>query len=240
MMIDVLEKLSLLKSDFNLNIKLDQYLNNDLEKTALHLLQRVQIGKMPKLLTDHISPLFLKHNKTPDLAMIEYIQFLVMNRKFMSLWQEKAVTVIQMLRNEDDKLKCALLVLNEAPVPWIDELKPLEEYGRSSHPLADEIRSKHQLQVVNMIKVKYNFPIDCDTDNSMQLINRIVKLATSSMVDEIKAMAKVMPVQVNRIYLTCIPQFIKTDQLEVALTLFDDFKEKGSVHTLIGYFSVST
>lgn len=234
-MLSVLQELAELKSEFNLTLKLDNYSDQDLDKTVLNLLQRVQINHLRKLLTDFITPLFLKHNQSANSAMAQYIQFLVENRKFTSQWQEKAVIVIEMLTNEDERLQSALLVLNIAPVPWIDELKPLIEYGKSSHPLAPDIVAKHQLQVLKMIRIRYDYPAN-DNGNNMQLVYRIVKLGKDDMVKEIRSIVKVVPGLGKRIYMHCIAHLIQHDQLEAAITFFDDFnarpEEVGVLFTL--------
>lgn len=237
-LLNALQELADLKSEFNLTIKLENYSDEDLDKTALNLLQRVQINHLRKLLTNFIIPLFLKHNQSATAAMAQYIQYLVANRKFMSQWQEKSVIVIEMLTNEDERLQAALLVLNEAPVPWIDALKPLIGYSKSSHPLAAEIVTKHQLQVVKMIRNTYNYPANAD-GNNMQLVYRIVKMKSENMVNELRSIIKVMPNLATRIYLYCIPHFIRQQTLEVALTFFDDFFATGEVKLHFELFAVS-
>lgn len=238
-MLCVLQELAELKSEFNLTIKLDSYCDQDLDKTALNLLQRVQINHLRKLLTDFVMPLFLKSNKSADSAMAQYIQFLVENRKFTSQWQEKAVVVIEMLTNEDDRLQLALLVLNIAPVPWIEELRPLIAYGKSSHPLATEIVAKHQLQVVKMIRIRYDYPPNASDNNNMQLVYRIVKLDRETMVGELQSIVKLMPQLAGKVYVYCISHWIQHERLEVALPFYDDFSAAGDVTRLFLLFEAA-
>lgn len=227
-MLSVLHELAELKSEFNLTIKLDSYSGHDLDHTVLNLLQRVQINHLRKLLTHFIMPLFLKSNRSPDAAMAHYIEFLVENRKFTGQWQEKAVLVIEMLTNEEDRLQLSLLVLNNAPVPWIDDLRPLIGYGQSSHPLAAEIVAKHQLQVVKMIRIRYDYPANTAGNNDMQLVYRIVRLGRETMVAEIQSIVKLMPQLATDICVYCIVHLIQHEQLEVALGFFDDLMAASS------------
>lgn len=233
---NTLQELSQLKADFNLTIKLSGYCGQDLEQTALNLLQRVQLNHLKKLLTDFIVPLFLTSNRMADSALVQYIQFLVENRKFMSQWQEKAVLVIEMLTREDDRLQLAILVLDNAPVPWADCLKPLIAYGKSSHPFSFEIVARHQKQVIKMICIRYEYPPNVEKSDTMRLVYRIVKLDRDTMASDLLSMVKVMPALGKMIFMYCISHWIQSERMELALTFFDEFSRTGDVAILFQYF----
>lgn len=137
------------------------------------------------------------------------MKYLIENRKQFYSWQERAVQIISLIHNEEEKLKCALLTLKvctidtfllltknkiisnktylfqAAPVPWSNAITPLLKYGLSNHPLAATINFERKLEILKLVKVKYGWPVD-STGNDLMLVFRIIKTNSPDLFDDIK------------------------------------------------------
>lgn len=89
-----------------------------------------------------------------------YIDHLILNRKGIQVWQERSIACMELLRNEEQKLKVALKIARIAPVPWSDVMKPIVELQNSSHKIAEEIASEYSHNDFKLLLTKYNWRSD--------------------------------------------------------------------------------
>lgn len=89
-----------------------------------------------------------------------YIDHLILNRKGIQVWQERSIACMQLLRNEEQKLKVALKIARIAPVPWSDVMRPIVELQNSSHKIAEEIASEYSHNDFKLLLTKYNWRSD--------------------------------------------------------------------------------
>lgn len=194
-LIFTLEEMSVLKKSYHLTMTLDDYCKNSIEETAFRLLQRIQTQNLKGMVNDFLYPIFMERGGTPEEVVFKYIQFLC-THKNLGFWQERAVTAIDLLHNEENRLNSSLLVLKVSPVPWSSVVLPLAMLGTtSSHPVANSIFIEFKTQSVKMIKVKYHWPVDYfDMEQDrIKLVFLILKTGNPEMLDDIKTLIKSSP-----------------------------------------------
>lgn len=194
-LIFTLEELTVLKTSYLLSIPLDDYSKNSIEETAFKLLQRIKIQNFKRLVNDFLCPIFAERGGSPEDVIVNYIKFLC-NSKNLGFWQERAVTAIDMLTKEENRLTMALSVLKVSPVPWAEIVLPLAMLGTtSSHPLANAIFIEYKTQAIKIIKVKYDWPVDYFDldDDRMKLVRRVLKLNNPEMIEDVKTLIKASP-----------------------------------------------
>ncbi|XP_036342574.1 uncharacterized protein LOC118751853 [Rhagoletis pomonella] len=220
-LVNALQDLSVLKKRYNLIFTLDNYLKDSIDETALCILQRVHLDNLKSLVYDFLYPIFQEKGKTPVKALRQYISLLVVNRNSLSTWLGRSVACIDLLHNEDDRLECALLVLQRAPVPWPEISNPLVKLRYSTHPLALKINTEYEIQVIKIMKVKYGWPADSNTDISLPLFMlRVVKMQLPDMLDDIRLLTKAAPEVATSASFTCCHELVRSNKPELAYEYF--------------------
>ncbi|XP_055371172.1 uncharacterized protein LOC129605428 [Condylostylus longicornis] len=189
---NILEDLLVLKNTYNLVFALDDYEKNSMDQTTLKILERVQTTMLSSLVKDFLYPIYREMGKTPINSLIKHIEFLVSSRNGFTAWIERAVILINLLHNEEQKLSSALLVLRSTPVPWPESVQPLLEFRNSSHALAIEINTLCEMQIVEAMKIKYGWETNI-TDSNIKLLSRIVYMDLPDMFEDIKNLTAADP-----------------------------------------------
>ncbi|XP_017073334.2 uncharacterized protein LOC108109368 [Drosophila eugracilis] len=219
-LVNALQDLSVLKTNYNMGFTLDNYMQDSIDATALSILQHVQLDKLQRLVKNFMYPIFQEKGRQPLDVIKQYISQLVASRQSSSTWLERAMACIELLHNEDSRLECALSVLQNAPVPWPDTLAPLIRLRTSTHPLAIKINAEYEIQVIKIMKVKYGWPADSSDINLELFMMRIVKLNLPDMLDDITALTKAAPDISTSANFNCCYQMARRGQIEMAYEFF--------------------
>ncbi|GAB0092349.1 kinetochore-associated protein 1 [Sergentomyia squamirostris] len=217
-----LEDLQMLKNEYNLTIGLQEYRTNNVEESVFKLLICVQTDKIQNFINEYIYPKFMELNKSPIDSLVKYINFLVTYKK--QYWQERAVIVIQLIPDEDNRLQCALNVLSKAPVPFSPVLTPLIKYSILNHNIAAEIRSIHDKQIVKIIKQKYQCPQDSSDDYTI-LICRILKVNNVDLWSDVKSLIQAVPQIEKLAYFLCLNEITKQGNFDMAIHILSELGE---------------
>ncbi|EDV52945.1 uncharacterized protein LOC6554740 [Drosophila erecta] len=226
-LVNALQDLSVLKTNYNMGFTLDNYMQDSIDATALSILQHVQLDKLQRLVKNFMYPIFLEKGRQPLDVIKQYISQLVASRQ-SGTWLERAMACIELLHNEDSRLECALSVLQNAPVPWPDTLAPLIRLRTSTHPLAVKINAEYEIQVIKIMKVKYGWPADSSDINLKLFMMRIVKLNLPDMLDDISALTKAAPEISTSANFYCCYQMARRGQVEMAYEFFKTLNGENS------------
>nr|XP_017007775.2 uncharacterized protein LOC108064669 [Drosophila takahashii] len=219
-LVNALQDLSVLKTNYNMGFTLDNYMQDSIDATALSILQHVQLDKLQRLVTNFMYPIFQEKGRQPLEVIKQYISQLVASRQSSSTWLERAMACIELLHNEDSRLECALSVLQNAPVPWPDTLAPLIRLRSSTHPLAIKINAEYEIQVIKIMKVKYGWPANSSDINLELFMLRIVKLNLPDMLEDIGALTKAAPDISVSANFNCCYQMGRRGQIDLAYEFF--------------------
>ncbi|KAH8382179.1 hypothetical protein KR009_002128 [Drosophila setifemur] len=220
-LVNALQDLSVLKTNYNMGFTLDNYMQDSIDATALSILQHVQLDKLQHLVANFMYPIFHEKGRQPLNVIKQYIAQLVSSRQSSSNWLERAMACIELLHNEDSRLECALSVLQSAPVPWPDSLAPLIRLRNSTHPLAVKINAEYEIQVIKIMKVKYGWPADSSADINLELfMMRMVKLDLPDMLEDIRILTKAAPDISISANFNCCYQMARRGQIEAAYEFF--------------------
>ncbi|KAM7360055.1 kinetochore component rough deal isoform 2-T2 [Cochliomyia hominivorax] len=239
--VNALEDLFVLKKSYNLIFTLDNYLQDSIDETAKCILLRVHLDNLKSLVNDFLYPIYQEKGSSPVAALRRYIALLVASRNSFSTWLERSVACIELLHNEDDRLESALLVLQNSPVPWPDTVAPLIKLRYSTHPLALKINTEYEIQVIKIMKAKYDWPTDVASDINLNLFMfRIVKMDLPDMLEDIKILTKAAPEISSAANSNCCYQMVKRGKLEMAYDFFKTLKaDKNSKYAqeVTGFFA---
>ncbi|XP_054741000.1 uncharacterized protein LOC129246308 [Anastrepha obliqua] len=240
-LVNALQDLSVLKKRYNLIFTLDNYLKDSIDETALCILQRVHLDNLKSLVNDFLYPIFQEKGKTPVEALSQYISLLVVNRNSLSTWLDRAVACIELLHNEDDRMESALLVLQRAPVPWPEITNSLIKLRYSTHPLALKINTEYEIQMIKVMKVKYGWPADSNTDINLSLfMARIVKMQLPDMLNDIRVLTKAAPQVATSANSNCCYQLVRSNKPGLAYKYFkslNDDKNNTACMEVIKFFA---
>lgn len=135
-----------------------------------------------------------------------------------------------------------MFTLKNSPVPWPDTVAPLIKLRYSTHPLALKINTEYEIQVIKIMKAKYDWPTDVASDINLNLFMlRIIKMDLPDMLEDIKILTKAAPEIATGANCNCCYQMVKRGKLEVAYEFFKTLKaEKNSKYAqeVIDYFRV--
>ncbi|XP_011293281.1 uncharacterized protein LOC101899752 [Musca domestica] len=224
-LVNALQDLFVLKKSYNLIFTLDNYLQDSIDETAKCILLRVHLDNLKSLVNDFLYPIYQEKGKSPVAAIRRYICQLVASRNSFSTWLERSVACIDLLHNEDDRLESALLVLQNSPVPWPDTVDPLIKLRYSTHPLALKINTEYEIQVIKIMKAKYNWPTDCASDMNLNLFMfRIIKMDLPDMLDDIRILTKAAPEIATAANFNCCYQMVRKGKPDVACDFFKSLK----------------
>lgn len=190
-------------------------------------------------MNDVLYPIFVKQGKTPAEAIINYIHFLVLHRNSLNTWLERSVLCVSLLHNEDERMQCSLLILKSAPVPWNDVLAPLIKYRSSSHPIAQEINTEYEIQIIKILKIKYGWSLNGE-DNNTRLVQRILRVDLPEMMTDIKDLLKVDPEIQTSANIYIINELVTKGRIEEALeylSQLDDDHRSNCYEFTINVFS---
>uniref|UniRef100_A0AAG5DMB2 RZZ complex subunit KNTC1/ROD C-terminal domain-containing protein n=1 Tax=Anopheles atroparvus TaxID=41427 RepID=A0AAG5DMB2_ANOAO len=187
-----LRDLVTLKQQFNLLASLDCYMQEDMESTAFRLLQITPLALLARIVTEFLYKFFVGQ-ETKLFHQIElYIQFLVANQ-YNSFWDQRCITLVELLYDEEQQLEMVLMILRAAPVPWSPTVASLLKYAASEHPTAKTILSEQNCQILKCLKIKYGWSLKASC-NTRLLVQRVLKLHLPDMLGDIRAIVKAEPV----------------------------------------------
>lgn len=101
------------------------------------------------------------------------------------MWLDRSVACLQLITNQEVKLKYALSIAKFAPVPWPIEMNPIIELRVSSHPLAKEIDNEYKMQQVKMLRIKYGWSAN-SRDDPMKFVQRMIKQNRDELLDDLE------------------------------------------------------
>lgn len=78
-------------------------------------------------------------------------------RSALRMWLSRSVACLQLITNQEVKLRYALAIAKLAPVPWPEEMGPIIELRISSHQFAKEIDNEYKMQQIKILRVKYGW-----------------------------------------------------------------------------------
>ncbi|KAL5278300.1 KNTC1 family protein [Megaselia abdita] len=224
-LVTALQHLTVLKTQYNLVFTFDNYIKDSISDTAFAILQKVQLNNIQSVVNDVLYPIFIKQGKTPSEAIINYIHFLVLHRNSLNTWLERAVLCVNLLHSEDERMQCSLLILKSAPVPWNDVLAPLIKYRTSSHPIAQEINTEYEIQVIKILRIKYGWAANT-SDSNTRLIARILRVDLPEMMKDVKDLIRVVPeIQRSANFLIC-NELVTKGRIEEAIKFFTELDDE--------------
>ncbi|EDV92778.1 uncharacterized protein LOC6564158 [Drosophila grimshawi] len=228
-LVNALQDLSVLKKSYKLCFTLDNYMQDSIDATALHILQRAHLDNLQSLVKNFLYPIYQEKGGQPLNVIKQYISQLVANRQSLSNWLERAMACIELLHNEDTRLECALSILQNAPVPWPETLGPLIKLRNSTHPLSFKINAEYEIQVIKIMKSKYGWPADSAADINLELfMMRIVKLNLPDMLEDIRTLTKAAPDISTSANFNCCYQMARRGQIEMAYEFFKSLNNKNN------------
>ncbi|XP_068156013.1 kinetochore-associated protein 1 [Drosophila tropicalis] len=225
LLVNALNDLTILKSDYNMSLTLDNYMQYTIDATALSILQHVKLDQLQQLVTDFLYPIYQKKGREPVEVIQQYVAQLVASRQSSSSWLERAISCVRHIHNEDSRLECALSILQNAEVPWPECLTPLIKLRNSSHPLAIKINAEYEIQVIKIMKIKYGWTEDSSADMNLDLFSmRIVKMNLPEMLHDIRTLTKAAPEISVSANFNCCYQMARRGQIEQAHEFYKSLK----------------
>ncbi|KAG5678537.1 hypothetical protein PVAND_008204 [Polypedilum vanderplanki] len=227
-LINVLEEMVVLKKRYHLSMSLKDYQEDSFEETAFKLLQRIQIHNIKNMVNDFLYPVFLEHGSLPEETIVKYINFLATNKNF-GYWQERAIICTELLNNEENRLRSALLILKVSPVPWSPIVLPLAELGtKSNHPIANLIFIEYKNQAIKILKLKYGWPVDYFDlqQDRIKLVLRILKVNNPDMIEDIKILVKSSPDISSDAYVFLIHKLIESGRMDEFIKLIANLEDE--------------
>lgn len=104
-------------------------------------------------------------------------------------------------------------------------MAPLIKLRYSTHPLALKINTEYEIQVIKIMKAKYNWPTDSASDMNLNLFMfRIVKMDLPDMLDDIRTLTKAAPEIASGANFNCCYQMVRNGKPEVAHEFFKSLK----------------
>ncbi|XP_058129064.1 kinetochore-associated protein 1 [Anopheles ziemanni] len=186
-----LRDLVTLKQQFNLLASLDCYMQEDMESTAFRLLQITPLNLLARIVTEFLYKFFVGQEVKLFQQIERYIQFLVANQ-YNSFWDQRCITLVELLYDEQQQLEMILTILRAAPVPWSSTVASLLKYATGGHPTAKEILIEQKSQILKCLKIKYGWSLKAPC-NARLLVQRVLKVHLPEMLGDIRAIVKASP-----------------------------------------------
>uniref|UniRef100_A0A182P1L0 Uncharacterized protein n=1 Tax=Anopheles epiroticus TaxID=199890 RepID=A0A182P1L0_9DIPT len=183
-----LRDLVTLKQQFNLQASLDCYMQEDVDSTAFRLLQITPLNLLARIVTEFLYKFFVGREHLLYEQIVRYVKFLIANQH-NSFWDQRCVTLIELLYDEQQQLETVLAILRAAPVPWSPAVASLMRYASSELPIAGDIAIEQNTQIIKCLKVKYGWSLKAPT-NTRLLVERVLKLHLPEMLTDIQAIVK--------------------------------------------------
>lgn len=220
-----LQDLCVLSYEYSLPLPLDDYLKTSVEDTAFFVIQRIQVNHLRKLVEKFLTAILRERGLTTTNVLIRYVKYLMSRQRASSTWIDRAIICIQLMPNENDRLKLTIEVLKLAPIPWDQQkLKPLTQYWKINHPLALQIKSQIDLEQIKKIKVDHGWSVDSQ-DNLLKLARRVILLDGPQLLTNIKTIAETCPEHKYVIYHLGAYHLVKKGCLEDALDFIDSIND---------------
>lgn len=105
------------------------------------------------------------------------------------MWLVRAVACLQLITNQEVKLKYALTIAKLAPVPWPQEMNPIIELRASSHAFSKEIDNEYKMQQVKMLRTKYGWRGDSSA-NPTKFVLRMVTQNRDELLSDLEIFKK--------------------------------------------------
>uniref|UniRef100_A0A1S4H9P0 Uncharacterized protein n=1 Tax=Anopheles gambiae TaxID=7165 RepID=A0A1S4H9P0_ANOGA len=183
-----LRDLVTLKQQFNLQASLDCYMQEDVENTAFRLLQITPLNLLARIVTEFLCKFFIGKEHRLYEQIVCYVKFLIANQH-NSFWDQRCVTLVELLYDEQQQLETVLAILRAAPVPWSPAIASLMRYAASDLPIASSLAIERNTQIIKCLKVKYGWSLKAPFNNRL-LVQRILKLHLPEMLADIDAIVK--------------------------------------------------
>uniref|UniRef100_A0A182QZ07 Uncharacterized protein n=1 Tax=Anopheles farauti TaxID=69004 RepID=A0A182QZ07_9DIPT len=190
-MAGALRDLVTLKQQFNLQASLDCYMQEDLNSTAFRLLQITPLNLLARIVTEFLYKFFVGREQLLAEQIVHYVLFLLENQH-NSFWDQRCVTLIELLYDEQQQLRTVLAILRAAPVPWSPAVSSLMRYATSDHPIANEIATEQNRMIIKCLQVKYGWSLKAPS-NTQMLVQRVLKVHLPEMLTDIKTIVKTNP-----------------------------------------------
>lgn len=94
-------------------------------------------------------------------------------RSALRMWLTRSVACLQLITNQEVKLRYALSIAKLAPVPWPHEMNPIIELRTSAHAHAKEIEYEYKMQQIKILRTKYGWRADSN-GNPTKFVLRMV------------------------------------------------------------------
>uniref|UniRef100_A0A182K6U4 Uncharacterized protein n=1 Tax=Anopheles christyi TaxID=43041 RepID=A0A182K6U4_9DIPT len=183
-----LRDLVTLKQQFNLQASLECYMQEDVESTAFRLLQITPLNLLARIVTEFLSKFFVGKEHLLYEQIVCYVKFLITNQH-NSFWDQRCVTLVELLYDEQQQLETVLAILQAAPVPWSPAITSLMRYAASDLPIAYLIAMEQNTQIIKCLKMKYGWSLKAAFNNRL-LVQRVLKLHLPEMLADIQAIVK--------------------------------------------------
>ncbi|XP_023210444.1 kinetochore-associated protein 1-like [Centruroides sculpturatus] len=192
-LIDDLQKIYNLKMQYRCYISLSEFLSEDKENVVFLILDRL-LGEetIKKAINDFLYP-YMKENCLEEAIFVKYIQDVLQFSQFSwwyweeAPWEEKIISIITCIQNEDCKLDAIIRTLSQAPLPWSLGIQKIYEEGLSTSCYRNkELKIQKQLVQLKTVLIKYelrNYNFN-EPHGAQRLVNYILSLDRSSAMDD--------------------------------------------------------
>uniref|UniRef100_A0A182MXC7 Uncharacterized protein n=1 Tax=Anopheles dirus TaxID=7168 RepID=A0A182MXC7_9DIPT len=223
-MAHALRDLVTLKQQFNLQASLDCYMQEDVSSTAFRLLQITPLNLLARIVTEFLYKFFVGREQLLFEQIVRYVLFLIANQH-NSFWDQRCVTLVELLYDEQQQLKTVLAILRAAPVPWSPAVASLMRYAASDHPIANDIATEQNTQIIKCLKVKYGWSLKAPC-NTQLLVQRVLKVHLPEMLADIRAIVKTTPELAFKTDLSVIAKLAEYGDIIAAAEYLDGLEKK--------------
>ncbi|XP_052860385.1 kinetochore-associated protein 1 [Anopheles cruzii] len=222
-----LRDLVTLKQKFNLLANLDCYIDEDIESTAFRLLQITPLNLLNRIVTEFLWKFFVGKESNLYHQIVCYIRFLL-NNQYSSFWDQRSITLIELLYDEQQQMETVLAILKAAPVPWPATIASLMKYATCDHPIAEEIVMAQNMQTIKCLQMKYGWSVKAPYDPRL-LVQRVLKLHLPDMLVDIATIVRTNPGLTFSTDLSVIAKLAEAGEVIVAAEYLDGLNEKRKV-----------
>ncbi|ETN63171.1 rough deal [Anopheles darlingi] len=218
-----LRDLVTLKQQFNLQASLDCYMHEDIESTAVRLLQITPLNLLNRIVTEFLSKFFIGKEASLYQQIVRYIRFLLANQ-YSSFWDQRCITLVELLYDEQQQMETVLAILKAAPVPWSPTIASLMKYAACDHPIAEEIVMAQNSQTIKCLQMKYGWSVKAQYDPRL-LVQRVLTLHKPEMLTDIETIVRTTPALAFFTDLNVIAKLAEAGEGIVAAKYLDGLEE---------------
>ncbi|XP_053669915.1 kinetochore-associated protein 1 [Anopheles nili] len=223
-MANALRDLVTLKQQFNLQARLDCYMQEDIKSTAFSLLQITPLNLLDRIVMEFLCKFFVGKESLLCQQIVRYITFLIGNQH-NSFWDQRCVTLVELLFDEQQQLETILTILRAAPVPWSPAIASLMRYANSDHPIAASIVAEQHTQTIKCLKIKYGWSLKAQ-GNTRLLVQRVLKLHHPEMLADIRAIVKTAPELAFTTDVSVMVKMAEYGDIIIAAEYLDELEKK--------------